>query len=133
MRPYILGFFLPLAVTGCTTAPTKQAVGNINAAVESSELRSDSDRAVDGRAFAQARCAGCHSVTDGQVSPNPNAPPFEAIANTRGLTDKTLQAWLRDSHNYPGQMDFEIDAKRIDELAAYMLTLKSPDYRPPIQ
>ena len=133
MRLFFLGVFLPLIVTGCATAPTMQTVGNINAAAESSELRSDSVEAVEGLAFAQARCAGCHNVTDGQVSPNPNAPPFEAIANTRGLTDNTLKAWLRDSHNYPGQMDFEIDARRIDELAAYMLTLKSPDYRPPIQ
>tara|TARA_R110000824_G_scaffold33567_14_gene107516 strand:- start:509 stop:910 length:402 start_codon:yes stop_codon:yes gene_type:complete len=133
MRLFFLGAFLPLVVTGCATTPTKQAIGNIEAVVESSELRSDSADAVEGLAFAQARCAGCHNVTDGQVSPNPNAPPFEAIANTRGLTDNTLKAWLRDSHNYPGQMDFEIDARRIDELAAYMLTLKSPDYRPPIQ
>jgi len=133
MRLFFLGAFLPLVVTGCATTPTKQAVGNIEAVVENSELRSDSDGAVEGLAFAQARCAGCHNVIDGQASPNPNAPSFEAIANTRGLTDNTLKAWLRDSHNYPGQMDFEIDAKRIDELAAYMLTLKSPDYRPPIQ
>lgn len=133
MRLFFIGIFLPLVVTGCATAPTKQAAGNIDVAVESSELRSDSDGAVEGRAFAQARCAGCHNVTDGQVSPNPNAPPFEAIANTRGLTHGTLKAWLRDSHNYPGQMNFEIGAKHIDDLAAYMLTLKSHDYRPPIQ
>jgi hypothetical protein len=30
-------------------------------------------------------------------------------------------------------MDFEIDENRIDDLAAYMLTLKSPDYQPAIQ
>jgi len=133
MRLFFLGIVVPLVLIGCATAPTKQTVGNTDAAVESSELRSNSGGANEGLAFAQARCAGCHNVTGGQVSPNPNAPPFEAIANTRGLTDNTLKAWLRDSHNYPGQMDFEINAKRIDELAAYMLTLQSRDYRPPIQ
>ena len=133
MRLFLLGVFLPLIVTGCATAPTKQTAGNIDAATESPELRSDSVGAVEGLVFAKARCAGCHNVTDGQVSRNPNAPPFEAIANTRGLTDNTLKAWLRDSHNCPGQMDFEIDARRIDELAAYILTLNSPYYRPPIQ
>ncbi len=133
MRLFFLGAILPLVLTGCATAPARQAAGNSNAVVDSSELRSDANAAVDGLAFAQARCAGCHNVTDGLNSPNISAPPFEAIANTRGLTDDTLKSWLRDSHNYPGQMDFEIDEKRIDDLAAYMLTLKSPDYQPAIQ
>ena len=133
MRLFFLGAILPLVMTGCATAPAKPTVGNSNAVGDSSEMRPDANAAVDGLAFAQARCAGCHNVTGSQASPNSNAPRFEKIANTRGLTDNTLKAWLRDSHNYPGQMDFEIDAKRIDELAAYMLTLKSPDYRPAIQ
>lgn len=133
MRLFVLCAILPLVITGCVTDPAKPTAGNSNAAIDSAELRPDANAAVDGLAFAQAHCAGCHNVTDGQASPNTNAPRFEAIANTRGLTDDTLKAWLRDSHNYPGQMDFEIDAKRIDELAAYMLTLKSPDYRPAIQ
>ena len=133
MRLFFLGVLLPLVVTGCATAPTKQAAGYIDTGVENSELRADPDRAVQGLAFAQTHCAGCHGLTKGQVSPNLKAPPFEAIVNVRGLTDHTLKTWLRDSHNYPGQMDFEIDAKRIDDLAAYMLTLKSANYRPPIQ
>lgn len=133
MRLFFMGVFLPLAVTGCVTAPTEQATGTIDVAVENSKLHSDPDAAIEGLAFAQARCAGCHKVADGQVMPNPSAPSFEAIANARGLTHGTLKAWLRDSHNYPGQMNFEIGAKHIDDLAAYMLTLKSQDYRPPIQ
>ncbi len=133
MRLLFLGLILPLIVTGCVTAPTKPTVGAIDAAVDNNELRSDANEAGDGLAFAQARCAGCHNVAGGQASPNASAPRFEAIANTRGLTSETLKVWLRDSHNYPGQMDFEIESKRIDQLAAYMLTLKSSDYRPPIQ
>ncbi len=133
MRLFFLGVFLPLVVTGCATVQTEQAAGYNDSAIENSELRPDSDRAVQGLAFAQMHCASCHGVEGGQVSANDKAPPLEAIANVRGLTENTLKSWLRDSHNYPGQMDFEIDAKRIDELAAYMLTLRSPDYRPPIQ
>jgi mono/diheme cytochrome c family protein len=129
MRLYFLGFLLPLVVAGCVTTPTTQAAP----AVENPETRSDPERAVRGLAFSQMHCVDCHGVTAGQVSANDKAPPFEAIANARGLTEGTLQAWLRDSHNYPGQMDFEIDAKRIDELAAHMLTLRSSKYRPPVQ
>ena len=32
-----------------------------------------SESAAEGRAFAQANCAGCHALDNG-VSPNPNAP-----------------------------------------------------------
>jgi hypothetical protein len=43
-----------------------------------------------------------------------------------------LRAFLRDSHNYPAAMNFTIDRQAIGDLAAYMLTLQSPDYRPGI-
>lgn len=86
--------------------------------------------AAAGLEFAQMRCADCHTVAEGMVSPNPKAPSFLAIANTKGLTYETLSVWLRDSHNYPDMMDFEIEASHIDDLAAHMLTLRSADYKP---
>lgn len=133
MRLFFLGLLLPLGLAACVTAPGKADSAYVDTGVKNSDLRSDPDRAVRGLAFAQMHCAGCHGVTAGQASSNDKAPPFEAIANVRGLTDKSLKTWLRDSHNYPGQMDFEIDAKRIGDLAAHMLTLQSADYRPPTQ
>ncbi|MFM2302583.1 MAG: hypothetical protein RLZZ84_2319 [Pseudomonadota bacterium] len=85
-----------------------------------------------GQAFAQAHCAACHGITANASSPNPESPPFEAVVNTRGLTAETLARFLRDSHNFPGAMAFEIDQAKIDDLAAYMVTLKRTDYRPEI-
>lgn len=85
-----------------------------------------------GLAFAQQHCSACHAVDTG-ISPKPEAPSFEAIINTPGLTARTLNPWLRDSHNFPEIMNFKIAPGQIDALAAYMLTLKNPDYRPPIQ
>lgn len=84
-----------------------------------------------GLAFAQARCAGCHSVTGG-ASPNPQAPTFEAVINTPGLDLNTLNSWLHKSHDFPEMMNFTIDPAQIDDLARYMLTLRDPDYRPGI-
>lgn len=84
-----------------------------------------------GLAFAQARCAGCHSVAHG-VSPNPQAPTFEAVINTPELDLNTLNSWLRNSHNFPEVMNFTIDPVQIDDLARYMLTLRDPGYRPGI-
>ncbi len=85
-----------------------------------------------GYAFAKANCAGCHAITGTAGSPNPEAPPFEAVVNTKGLTARTLETFLRDSHNFPGQMAFAIDPAKVDDVTAYMLTLKRPGYHPPI-
>ena len=85
-----------------------------------------------GLAFAQKHCSICHAIDTG-ISPKPEAPSFEAIINTPGLTAQTLNPWLQDSHNFPEIMNFEIAPEQIDTLAAYMLTLKNADYRPPIQ
>jgi hypothetical protein len=72
-------------------------------------------------------------VTSGRASSNPEAPSFEAIVNTPGLTAATLGPWLRDSHNFPAMMDFAIAPDQIDDLAAHMLALQRSDYTPPIQ
>ncbi|MGZ8286191.1 MAG: c-type cytochrome [Allosphingosinicella sp.] len=84
-----------------------------------------------GQAFAQASCGGCHAVGLYGSSSNPNAPPFGAIANQEGLTAETLSVWLRGAHNYPREMDFYLIEREVDELVAYMLTLRDPNYRRP--
>ncbi|MDE8650619.1 hypothetical protein [Novosphingobium album (ex Liu et al. 2023)] len=85
-----------------------------------------------GLAFARQRCSACHAI-DAGVSPRPEAPSFETIINTPGLTAETLDPWLRDSHNFPEIMNFTVAPGEIEALAAYMLTLRNSDYRPPIQ
>jgi len=77
-----------------------------------------------GHAFAQAHCSGCHAVAPPAVSPNPEAPPFEEVVARPGLTRETLGYWLRNSHNFPEMMDFEIDPGQVDDLADYMMTLR---------
>ena len=84
-----------------------------------------------GAAFAQASCGECHAVGRTGTSPNSNAPPFPLIANREGLTAETLSTWLRGAHNYPREMDFYLDAREADQLVAYILTLKDPNYRRP--
>lgn len=130
MRQLSPGIFLSLVAIGCTTMPAGQTASDN----ESRNIVAAEDgRVRQGLTFAEAHCAACHNVADGQASSNPQAPPFIAIANTRGLTDGTLTNWLSDSHNYPELMDFEIASADIDDLAAYILTLQSADYKQPIQ
>lgn len=85
-----------------------------------------------GFALAQARCATCHGVTANALSPNPESPPFEDVANRPGLTGQTLRTFLRDSHNYPAAMGFTLAPAQARDLAAYMVTLKRPGFKPAI-
>ena len=75
-------------------------------------------------AFAQASCGGCHAVEEPGISPNPQSPTFGEIARRPGVTEATLAAYLRDAHNYPEAMDFELSPQQAEALARYMLTLR---------
>lgn len=83
--------------------------------------------------MSEALCSGCHAVKPGEISSNPMSPTFEMIANSPGLTGETLSAYLRDSHNYPELMNFEVAEEDGDVLAAYIITLSSEEFTPPIQ
>lgn len=86
---------------------------------------------IRGYAFAKASCAACHGIERGTISsPNPQAPPFPAIINQQGLTADTLSSWLRNAHNYPTEMEFELDSRRVEDIVEYMLTLRDPTYKP---
>jgi len=108
-----------LALAACATVPAKPVI----------ELTEQQAR---GYSFAKANCAGSHGITANAASRNPEAPPFEMVVNVTGLTARSLETFLRDSHNFPGQMAFEIDPARVDDLTAYMITLRRPGYNPPI-
>ena len=82
--------------------------------------------------FAQAACGGCHAVERAWQSPNPRSPTFPDIANRAGLTAGTLSTWLRDAHNYPEEMDFDLTPERVEQLARYIATLRDENYKPPV-
>lgn len=100
-------------------------------AAPSAEIRL-SPSAQRGLALAQMRCAACHAVAGNGISPNPESPPFDAVVNVPGLSRSTLERFLRDSHNYPEAMNFTIRRRDIRDLAAYMITLRTRDFHPPI-
>jgi len=80
--------------------------------------------------LVQGVCGDCHGVEPPFLSPNPEAPGFDAIANREGLSDETLSTWLIDAHNYPEIMEFELDEAEARKVADYMLTLRDAQYRP---
>lgn len=108
-----------ILIAACATVPAKPRV-----ALTEQEAR--------GYAYAKTNCAACHGVVANASSPNPEAPPFEAVVNTKGLTARTLETFLRDSHNFPGAMAFAVEPAKVDDITAYMLTLRKPGYKPGI-
>jgi mono/diheme cytochrome c family protein len=76
-----------------------------------------------GLKIAQNACAECHLVVKAEGrSNNPDAPTFEAIARTPGLTRAALAAALQTSHrNMPNLIIKPDDAQNI---MTYILSLK---------
>jgi mono/diheme cytochrome c family protein len=75
-----------------------------------------------GLAYARDVCAACHAVGHGDLrSPNPNAPPFQQVADTPGMTRLALNAWLRSAH--PSMPNFVVEDEQIDNLHAYLSSI----------
>jgi mono/diheme cytochrome c family protein len=76
-----------------------------------------------GHAYVQQICSECHTVEKGQrPSPNGQAPNFETIAKTPGMTAIALTAVLRTPHrNMPNIIIADEDLRNV---AAYVLSLQ---------
>lgn len=113
-----------LALAACATTP---GTDNPPPMVGKATSHSPDTRAP---AFVEAACGGCHAVEPPFLSPNPAVPSFAAIANRRGLSEKSLADWLAEAHNYPEDMDFTLTRAQINQIAAYMVTLRDAGYVP---
>lgn len=115
-----------LALAACALAPRQESGANPSSPAASS-LPHERDGATTGLRLAQARCSGCHAITPGQVSPNLDAPAFASIAQRPGLTQSSARSWLRQSHNFPEQMNFYLEPDQAEQLASYLLTLRDAE------
>lgn len=79
-----------------------------------------------GLRLAQEACAPCHLVVkETGRSTNPDAPTFEAIAKTPGLTSAALAAMLRTSHRT--MPNIVIKGTDMNDIVAYILSLGESD------
>jgi mono/diheme cytochrome c family protein len=77
-----------------------------------------------GLAYADQVCAQCHAIHKGErVSPNQKAPPFEAVANARGMSEMALRVWFQTAHQ--SMPNLVIRGRVADDLIAYILSLES--------
>jgi mono/diheme cytochrome c family protein len=85
-----------------------------------------------GQNLAVQVCSRCHAVLRGEgVDPKPEPLPFkkigrplpfEDIANTPGVTETALYAWLTTSH--PTMPNIVLDKEELRNVVAYILSLK---------
>jgi mono/diheme cytochrome c family protein len=106
---------------GVTTAAAVLLLAASVTAQEAGEARS-------GLKFALTHCAECHAVKDSDAkSPNPSAPSFASVANTRGISGRALAVWLQTSH--PTMPNLVIGTEDRNNVIAYIMSLRSPPQR----
>lgn len=111
----------PLVLSACFLAAT---ACQHSAPAEETQSALAEPEPVSPLAFARQSCGECHSVEKVGISPHPEAPTFGEIAAWRGVNRESLIVFLRDAHNYPEAMDFELSQERVEQLADYMVTLQ---------
>ena len=95
----------------------------------SAETRFSTTEAADGGdvrkgfAYAEKRCASCHNLlNNAEPSPNRQATPLKAVANTPGMSVIALTVWSVTSH--PTMPNLVIDPADLDDVIAYILSLR---------
>jgi len=78
-----------------------------------------------GRVLARDVCAACHAIDKGRPSPNADAPTFEAIASSPGMSGRALAVALRRAHRT--MPNFVIEGDELTNIITYILSLKSRD------
>jgi mono/diheme cytochrome c family protein len=79
--------------------------------------------AQQGLTYAKRVCAECHAVEAGEEqSPHLNAPTFDAVAKTPGMTERALIVWLQTSH--PTMPNLVIPDDDTDNIIAYIMSLR---------
>jgi cytochrome c len=79
-----------------------------------------------GKAIAEKLCVGCHIVSAaaaGAAMPS-DVPPFATIANKPGQTAQAIAGAIVIPH--PPMPQIQLTREEIGDIAAYILTLRSP-------
>ncbi len=84
----------------------------------------DMDLARRGEALARSTCVACHGVGAGQAaSPITDAPSFQTLAATPGITSMAITVALSTAHKTMPNIQLSPDEMR--EIAAYIVSLRA--------
>ncbi|KQW51047.1 MULTISPECIES: c-type cytochrome [Ensifer] len=76
-----------------------------------------------GRQLALEICADCHAVLADQAqSPIAEAPSFEVVAATSGMTATALNVWLT-AQDHPTMPNIVLSQSDVQDVSAYILSL----------
>jgi len=76
-----------------------------------------------GKVYAEEICAACHAVRQGQQeSPLFDAPTFQDVADTPGMTELALSVWLQSSH--PTMPNIVLKQDDLRNVIAYIRSLE---------
>ena len=76
-----------------------------------------------GEQVARTSCSSCHEI---EARPTPSfavAPPFRAIARTRGMTQTSIAVFLKTPHEI--MPNYVLSEQQIRDVAAYIIDLRS--------
>jgi mono/diheme cytochrome c family protein len=75
-----------------------------------------------GEAYAKKVCAACHAVlVNENMSPLAEAPTFQSVADTPGMTEMALTVWLQSSH--PTMPNIILKPDDLRNVVAYIRSL----------
>ncbi len=77
----------------------------------------------DGRAIAEAQCAGCHAVGEYGDSPNPASPTFRTVLSRyrADVLEEELINGIQVAHPMP---NFQFNPQGADALVAYLRSIQ---------
>ncbi len=81
--------------------------------------------AARGQQLVAGTCAGCHATGQSGASPMAAAPPFREVAHRYPLDELETRLAEGLATTHPGMPPFVFRASEIDDLIAYLQTLKS--------
>lgn len=116
-----------LALGGCESLPV-EALGMPNE-VQASGGSPDVLAAQRGAAYAQARCASCHSVGRSGASSLATAPPFRTLGLRYPVEDlaEAFAEGIVTAH--PAMPEFVMSSEENADLIAYLKSIQSPTDR----
>lgn len=120
----VLRILAATLVAGCTTSATP-GLQTAPAPAPSASVVILSDAAERGRQMASTACAGCHATDRTGLSPMAAAPPFREVARRYPLNqlEEAFGEGLVTGH--PAMPQFVFRASEIDDLIAYLETLRT--------
>jgi cytochrome c len=108
-----------LVLAACAGGPAEQGP-NPDAVSVGRELET---LANDGRAIAEAQCAGCHAIGEYGESPVPEAPVFRTLLTRyrADVLEEELIQGIEVNHQMP---DFQFNPQGADALLAYLRSVQ---------